>query len=119
MRRLIAIALVFVGVFAFEQLDFPTAQAATYTDATAQHEELSVDYRNNRDAETPSSVVVPSAQIRTINGSRTYTYRAPHITTTGHYHTTSNYVVAQFVHRLGSFARAVDFYLYTLCQLRL
>jgi hypothetical protein len=119
MRRLIAIVLLFVGAFAFEQLDFSTAQAAIYTDATEQHEELSVDYRNNRDAEMPSSVVVPSAQIRTVNGHRTQTYRAPQFSATGHFYTTSNYVTARFTHRVSPYARSVDFYLYTLCQLRL
>lgn len=120
MRRLIAIALALVGMFAFEQLTLSTAQAATHVEnADQQHEELSIDYRNNRDAETPFSLVVPSAQIRTLNGHRTQTYRAPQISSTGHFYTTSNYVVARFFHRLSPYARSVDFYLYTLCQLRL
>ena len=120
MRRLIAIALALVGMFAFEQLTLSTAQAATPVDAAEQQrEELSIDYHNNRDAEIPSSVVVPSAQIRIVNGHRTQTYRAPQISSTGHFYTTSNYVVARFVHRLSPYARSVDFYLYTLCQLRL
>ena len=120
MRRFIAIVLVLFGVLAFERLDLPTAQAASPIDTTEhQREELSADYRNNRDAETPSSVVVPSAQIRTINGFRTQTYRAPQISATGHLYTTSNYVVARFILRLSHHARSVDFYLYTLCQLRL
>lgn len=120
MRRLIAIALALVGVFAFEQLTLSTAQAAPQLDvAEEQREELSIDYRNNRDAESPSSLVVPSAQIRTVNDHRTQTYRAPQISSTGHFYTTSNYVVARFIHRLSPYARSVDFYLYTLCQLRL
>lgn len=120
MRRLVAIVLAFVGVFAFEQLNLSTVQAAIPIDAAEkQREELSADYRNNRDAETPSSVVVPSAQIRVVNGHRTQTYRVPQISATGHYYTTSNYVVARFIHRLSPYARSVDFYLYTLCQLRL
>ena len=120
MRRLIAIALVLLGVLACKQLDVPTLQASAKSEIVDLHkEQVACNHHNNCDAESPTSVVVPSVQIRTLSGSRTYTYRAPHITTTGHYHTTSNYVVAQFVHRLGSLARAVDFYLYTLCQLRL
>jgi hypothetical protein len=120
MRRLIAIVLVLLGVFAFQQLDMPTAQAATPGEiADARHEELSIDYRNNRDAESPTQLVVPSVQIRTVNGPRTNTYRAPQIAATGHHYTTSNYVVARFVNRLSHYARAVDFYLYTFCQLRL
>ena len=120
MRRLIAIVLVLLGVFAFEQLDVETAQAATPGEiADIQHEELSADYSHNRDAEEPSSLEMPSVQTRTINGHRTNTNRAPQISATGHYNTTSNYAVARFTHRLSTYARAVDFYLYTLCQLRL
>ena len=120
MRKLVAILFVLLGVFAFEQLDFSTAQADTKSEIVdSQKEQIDCNRRNNNDVEQPSRVVVPSAQIRIINGQRTTLCRAPHIATTGHYNTTSEYVVAQFTHRLGSLPRAIDYYLYTLCRLRL
>jgi hypothetical protein len=121
MRKWVIIVLLALGAFAFEQMDTPALQAIEPKNEVADiHDEMFVcAHRNNSAAETPSSVEVPLAQIRTINGPRTHTYRAPHIAATGHFYTTSNYVVAHFIHRLGTFVRAVDFYLYTLCQLRL
>ena len=120
MRRLIAIALVLLGVFAFKQLNFSTVQVNTKSEIVDIHKvQIDCNHRNNNDVEQSSQVVVPTAQIRTINGQRTTISRAPHIASTGNCYTTSKYVVAQFIHRLGSLARAIDFYLYTLCRLRL
>ena len=120
MRRLFAIAFILLGAFAFKQLDYSVAQVNAKSEIVDLHkEQIACNHHNNNDVEQPSQVVVPTAQIRTINGQRTNTYRAPHIASSGHFYTTSNYVVAQFTHRLGSLARAIDFYLYTLCRLRL
>ncbi len=120
MRKIVAILLFLLGLFALERADIAGAEARTSCERVVRTEQLSVCTHRNVDAEQPSSVaVVPTARTITINGSRINTLRAPHIAATGHFHTISHYVVAQFIHRLGSFARAVDFYLYTLCQLRL
>ena len=120
MRRLTAVVLVLFAVFAFNQLDEITQQAKTESSSMDVHcVELLCCHNNNGDAEGPSSVVVPSVQTRTINGHRANSYRAPQILATDHFQITSNYVVARFVHRVSSFARASDFYLYTLCRLRL
>lgn len=120
MRKLVAIVFVLLGVFAFKQLDFSTAQVNIRSEIVDNHKvQIDCNHRNNNDVEQSSQVVVPTVQIRTINGQRTTASRAPHIASTGHYYTTSKYVVAQFIHRLGSLARAIDFYLYTLCRLRL
>ena len=120
MRRLVAIIFAVLGLLVFKQLDFPTAQTDIKCEIIDLHNEQLVSNHNyNNDAESPSSVVVPSAQIRTVNGQRTNTYRAPHIATAGHFYTISNYVVAQYLYRLGSLPRAIDYYLYTLCRLRL
>lgn len=120
MRKLVAIAFVLLGVFAFEQLECPTVQVDIKSEIIdLRKEQIDCSQRNNNDAEQPFQVVVPTAQIRILNGQRTNTYRALQIAATGHLYTTSKYVVAQFIHRLGSLARAIDFYLYTLCRLRL
>ncbi len=120
MRKFIAILFVFVGVLAFEQLDSSTASVAVPTNEVKERRvELSANYTPNRELEAPFSVEVPSVQIRVINGHRTQIYRAPQISASGHYHTVSNYAVARYILRLSSYTRAVDFYLYTLCQLRL
>lgn len=120
MRKFVAISLLLLGLFAFEQLN--VAEIATDNSCAVvenSYEPLYCNHNRTVDAEQPISVVVPSARTISVNGPRTHTYRAPHIATTGHYYTISNYVVAQFAHRLGSLPRAVDFYLYTLCRLRL
>ena len=121
MRKWVIIVILALGAFALEQMDAPVAQTIEPKSEVADihNEKFVCAHHNNKAAETPSSVEVPLAQIRTLNGPRTHTYRAPHVAATGHFYTISNYVVARFVHRLGSLARAMDFYLYTLCQLRL
>jgi hypothetical protein len=120
MRRLVAIAFILLGAFACKQLDYSAVQPVAKSEIVDLHkEQIACNHQNNNDVEQPSQVVVPTAQIRILNGQRTNTFRAPHIAATGHFYTTSKYVVAQFIHRLGSLARAIDFYLYTLCRLRL
>ena len=120
MRRLIAIVFALFAVFACVQLDQITERAKTQCEAIDLHcEEITCYHNNNVDAEGPSSVMVPSVQTRTINGHRANSYRALQILTTDHFQTISNYVVVRFIHRVSPFARPIDFYLYTLCRLRL
>ncbi|MBR6655951.1 MAG: hypothetical protein IKL20_05040 [Alistipes sp.] len=120
MRKLIAIILFLLGVFAYEQIDVVPEQIEVPNEVSDLHrEQYTCCRRYNVDAERTTSVVVPTAQTTVVTTPRTHSYRAPHIAASGHFYTTSNYVVAHFIHRLGSLSRAVDFYLYTLCQLRL
>lgn len=120
MRKLIAIILFLLGAFAYEQIDVVSVQVEQPNELSdLHHEQFTCCRRYNVDAEQSTSVVVPSARTTSVSGPRAHTYRVPHIAASGRFYTTSHYVVAQFIHRLSSFARAIDFYLYTLCQLRL
>ena len=115
-----SVALFFVAVFAFLQLDKTSLQAETNNRTIGVHcEELYCHHDNNSDVENPSPIVLPSVQIRSINGQRTNAYRVPQISVTDNFQIISNYVLGRFIHRISPFARAIDFYLYTLCRLRL
>ena len=119
MRRSVTISILLLGLFLLGSVDASPMVTDVAHEVANQTEQISISHHRYVDADQPSSVVVPTARTITINGSRTHISRAPQIATTGHFHTISNYVVAHFVHRLGSLPRAVDFYLYTLCRLRL
>lgn len=120
MRKLVAISLFLLVAFAFERIDVAIPQVECENEVVDLNKlQFDSNYRHNIDAERPLPLVVPSARTITTNGFRAHTVRTPHIAASGHFCTTAKYVVARFIHRLGSFVRAVDFYLYTLCQLRL
>jgi hypothetical protein len=90
-----------------------------YTFCDRHHEQLVCNNRHNIDIERTSTISAPSVQTTTINTQRHAQQR--HIAVANICATSSvaNYPVSLFVHRLGSCARAIDFYLYMLCQLRL
>lgn len=120
MRKLVAISLFLLAAFAFERADILLAKPSAESCALEQHTvHIESGHRHYDDAERCDNLIVPSARILTTNSNRAHTFRSPHISATGHFHTISKYVVARFTLRLGSLPRAVDFYLYTLCQLRL
>lgn len=120
MRKLVVISLFILAAFAVERLNItPIQEIGANEVADSQREQLIRNCHYNVDAEPTSSLEIPSARTIVIKSPRTQSSRAPHIATAGHFYTTSKYVVARFIHRLGSLTRAVDFYLYTLCQLRL
>jgi len=120
MRKLIAIILFLLGFYAFEQIDVTPVQVDTPSELSdLHHEQFTCCRRYNVNAEPTSSIVVPAANTIVVKVPRTQTCRVPHISASGHFYTTSNYPVAHFMHRLGTLSRAVDFYLYTLCRLRL
>ena len=86
----------------------------------AQPEQLSCNYHHNIDIEQTSTVaVIPSVRTTNSNISRQSQLRMFHLMKVENIRITSNYPTLHFVHRLGNCARAVDFYLYMLCQLRL
>lgn len=120
MRKLVAILFFVLGVFAFEQTDImPTAHSPECEVVDLHHEQLVCNHRYNIDAERTSTIVVPSVRTSVNSAPRYQQNRALHLAVIGRSLNTSNYLVSLFVHRLGTCARAVDFYLYTLCRLRL
>ena len=120
MHKLIAILLFVLGIFASEQIDIlPQATSSEYEVMDLHHEQLICNHRYNIDAERTSSVVLPVVPTTINNSLRYQQNRMFHIAVVGRSIITSNYLVTRFIHRLGTCARAVDFYLYTLCQLRL
>ena len=122
MRKLFAILIFALGVFAFESADIaPSAAGRECEVVDMHHEQLVCNNRHNIDIEPTTSIVVPSVSVRTATGnfSRQVQQRVLHLQPVEHLYTTTNYPTTQFILQLGSFARAVDFYLYTLCQLRL
>ena len=120
MRKLVAILLFALGAYSIEQVDLsPRATSSECEVADLHHEQLVCNHRYNIDAERTSTVVVPSVRTSVTPSPRYHQNRTLHLLVAGRSINTSNYLVALFVHRLGSCARAVDFYLYTLCRLRL
>ncbi|MBP3550109.1 MAG: hypothetical protein J6J57_00490 [Alistipes sp.] len=120
MHKLIAILLFVLGIFASEQIDIlPQATSSEYEVMDLHHEQLLCNHRYNIDAERTSSVVLPVVPTTINNSLRYQQNRTLHIAVVGRSIITSNYLVTRFIHRLGTCARAVDFYLYTLCRLRL
>ncbi len=120
MHILFAILILTLGVFTFEKGDIvPLTSGAESEFVDLHHIQLECNHRHNIDAERTSSVVIPSVRTTTSNISRQAQQRILHFTASEHAKTTTNYSVSRFIHRLGSCSRAVDFYLYVLCQLRL
>ena len=120
MRKLLAILLFILGAIAFKQVDTLSVTTAVECEVVdLHHEQLVCNHRYNIDAERTSSVVVPSVRMTVNNAPRYQQNRHMNLSVIGRSITTSNYLVTRFIHRLGTCARAVDFYLYTLCRLRL
>ena len=120
MRKMVVILLLALGALVFEQGDIaPAATTSECEVVDLHHEQLVCNHRYNIDAERTSTVVVPSARVTFSSSPRYQQNRPMNISVVGRSITTSNYLVTRFIHRLGTCARAVDFYLYMLCQLRL
>lgn len=122
MRKLFAIVMFLLGAFAFESIDIaPLVTGRECEVVDMHHEQLVCNNRHNIDIERTTSIVVPSVSVRTASGnfSRQAQQRVLHLLSVEHLRSATNYPTTQFVLRLGNFARAVDFYLYTFCQLRL
>lgn len=120
MRRLFTILLFLLGAIACEQADVLSDVDTTGCEVVdLHHEQLLCNHRYNIDIERTSTVVIPSVRTITSNVIRQAQQRALYLIEVEHLRTITNYPLSHFVHRLGSCARAVDFYLYILCQLRL
>ena len=120
MLKVVVIWLFALGAFAFEHTDIqPITTGFECEVVDLRHEQLVCNHRYNIDAERTSTVVVPSVRTSVTPSTRYQQNRTLSYAVAGRSITTSNYLVTRFIHRLGSLPRAVDFYLYMLCQLRL
>lgn len=119
MRKLLVILLLFLGVNIFGEGCYAhTPDSSKFEITDAHHQQLECCHRHNIDAERTSTIVVPTVRTSTTTSSRQAQQRNLTFVVTEHFATT-NYPTAIFIHRLGNLPRAVDFYLYMLCQLRL
>ena len=119
--RVLFILIVLLG-FSFHERECGQCEVsnAEQVARVTQPEQLSCNYRHNIDIEQTSTVaVIPSVCTITSNISRPAQLRMFHLMAVENIRITSNYPTLHFVHRLGNCTRAVDFYLYMLCQLRL
>lgn len=120
MRKLLVILLLFVGGVTLDRVDVTSPQnRVEYNISDLHHEQLCCTHRYNLDAEQTSTLVVPSVRTITTVSVRSLQQRIFTPSPAEHHQTTTNYSVARFTHRLGSFARAIDLYLYIFCVLRL
>ena len=120
MRRIFAILMLLLGVFAFERADIrPSAEGMACEVVDMHHAQLVCNNRHNIDIEHSASVVVPTITSTSSSIARQAQQRLLHFEVVEEQRNLTNYPIAHFIHRLGSCARAVDYYLYILCQLRL
>ena len=120
MQRYLQMLLIILGALIFEMgdaLQSPKSDSCEICDR--HHEQLLCNNRHNIDIERTSTITAPSVQTTTINTQRHMQQRNISAANIGHISVIFNYPVSLFIHRLGSCARAIDFYLYMLCQLRL
>ena len=120
MRKLWVILLFLIGAVALDRADIASQQEQAKCDILdIRIPQLANASHYNIDAERPSSVVVPSVRVSTNTSVRYSQSRLFASLHSEHHQTTINYSVARFIHRISQFSRAVDYYLYMLCVLRL
>ena len=120
MRKLLVILLLFVGVATLGKADIIHQQNSAESEVVdLHHEQLCCTHRYNLDAERTSTLVIPSVRTIATVSARTFQQRISTLSPIENHQTTTSYSVARFTHRLGSFARAIDLYLYIFCVLRL
>ena len=120
MRRLIAIILFLLGATLSERMNVALDSDAASAEVVDMHrEQLRCNHRYNIDAEQTSSVVLPTVRTVVSSTSRQAQQRTLHLVAVEYARAIINYPILRFIHRLGSCDRAVDYYLYMLCRLRL
>ena len=118
--KFVAIILFVVEAFVFNSADVTlTTVSAERTIADRHHEQLVCSHRYNIDAGETTSVVIPSVRSVTTSSYRQIQQRFLALLCVENHQTITNYSVSVFLHRLGNYFRAVDYYLYMFCQLRL
>ena len=114
------ILLLLVGAMALDRVDIaPQQETAKCEILDVRTPQLANALHHNIDAERPASLVVPSARITSTTTARYSQQRTFLALISEHYQTITNYSVTRFLHRISPFERAVDYYLYMLCVLRL
>ena len=128
MQRFFRILLIILGAIVFEMGDAlhtpKSVSGESHASCDNQQELLVCNNRHNIDIEHTSTIAIPSAQTITLNNQRHSQQRHSQqrfqtIANIGVVRTIANYPISPFTHRLGTHTRAIDFYLYMLCQLRL
>lgn len=119
MRKLWVILLFLIGVIALDRVDIASQQECAKCEVTTCIPQFANASHHNIDAERPLSVVVPSVRITSTTSARYSQLRSLVSLASEHYQTITNYSATRFIHRISPFARAVDYYLYMLCVLRL
>ena len=120
MRKLWMILLLLIGAIALDRVDVVSQQETSACEISdIRTPQLANASHHNIDAERTSSVVVPSVRVTTTTTSRSSQQRLFAALFVEHYQTITNYSTERFLHRISHFARAVDYYLYMLCVLRL
>ena len=121
MYHWLVILLFSLGASLSERADIAPTHNNTGTNSEVHdlcREQIECCLHYNFDAERTSSVVVPSARNSSTTSSRQAHQRFFHFVVAERFATT-NYPTRYFIHRLGNYSRAVDYYLYLFCQLRL
>ena len=120
MRKLLIVLLCFVGIAALD-IDGAVSQCAKIecNVSDLHNEQIVCALRYNVAAERTSSVVIPSARTIAVSTIRYLHPRHSIVILSDNYQIINNYSVLRFIHRLGNCARAIDYYLYMFCQLRL
>ena len=120
MRRVLVILLLVVGITLLDRVVVAEPIANIECSISDLHrEQLCCNHRYNFDAENPSSIVVPTARTSTNLTTRNSQQCVSAISIVGHHYASTKYLVARCINRLGHFSRAIDFYLYVFCVLRL
>ena len=120
MRKVLVILLFVVGITISDRVSIVDPSAdIEHSISDLHHEQLCCNHRYNLDAESTSSIAVPSVRTTTTLAARSSQQRISTVSFIGHLYTVTKYPVTRFIYRLGSFARAIDFYLYVFCVLRL
>ena len=120
MRKIFAILLFLVGAVALDRVDIAQQQENVKCEILdVRTPQLANALHHNIDAERPASLVVPSVRVSSSSPARYSHNRVSLAFHSGGCAYSSNYSASRFVLRLGSLARAVDYYLYMLCVLRL
>lgn len=122
MRNLLYIALLYVAMTLCATTDADLAKAAHAQEssvASRYDEQIACCHRCNMSAEQVQQVVTPTGSVRTLSHQSRQTSgdRTSESAQCGL--STHNYSIDCFVHRLSLGDRAVDFYLYRLCRLRI
>ncbi|MBQ2026351.1 MAG: hypothetical protein II214_00430 [Alistipes sp.] len=123
MQKILQIIVVVLGVTIFEigdVLQYPSSKSdGNCSICDRHHEQLVCNNRHNIDIERTSTISAPSAQTTSLNIQRHSQQRYQSVANSEARFSIASHSAPIFAHRLCAYNRVIDFYLYTLCQLRL